>query len=267
MKKRLAGLDEFDFLPIGEHRRSLGVTLAAGGWMESEDMERQPWDVTFHDSVGETIFVKWETKKLLELGKFVSRMVSEEAATQAAKLWLAAAVGATAAAITWPIALIRYVASLDNTWTVVRNKADLAGKALSEALMDRRRAGARPVTLVGCSMGARVMFECLLELEARGEYGCVSDVILMGAPLCTDHDKWSRVRSVVGGRLINVYSRADWVLAFLYRYMEWGVKVAGVEPVTKVRGVENFDVSGLVNGHSKYPTSIPIILTLVGLMT
>lgn len=270
LNRRLSGLDEFEFCKVGacvNGGKSLSVTVAAGGWLDSEDAFSYPWDVAFHDSLGETLAIKWETKNLLELGKFVSSMVSEEAATQAAKLWLSAAVGASAAAIGWPVALIRYAASLDNTWTLVRNKADLAGKTLAEAIMDRRRSGARPVTLIGFSMGARVIFECLLELENRGMYDCVSDAVLMGAPLGTGLEKWSRARSAVCGRLVNVYSRADWILAFLYRYMEWGVRVSGVQPVTKVRGVENFDVSGLVTGHAKYATCVPVILTLVGVMT
>lgn len=43
--------------------------------------------------------------------------------------------------------------------------------------------GGRPVTLIGCSMGARLVFHCLLELSRLGLRGCVENVILLGAPL------------------------------------------------------------------------------------
>lgn len=43
--------------------------------------------------------------------------------------------------------------------------------------------GGRPVTLIGCSMGARLVFHCLLELARLGLRGCVENVILLGAPL------------------------------------------------------------------------------------
>lgn len=43
--------------------------------------------------------------------------------------------------------------------------------------------GGRPVTLIGCSMGARLVFHCLLELSRMGLRGCVENVILLGAPL------------------------------------------------------------------------------------
>lgn len=43
--------------------------------------------------------------------------------------------------------------------------------------------GGRPVTLIGCSMGARLVFHCLLELARLGLRGCVENVILLGAPV------------------------------------------------------------------------------------
>lgn len=39
------------------------------------------------------------------------------------------------------------------------------------------------MTLIGCSMGARLVFHCLLELAKLGLRGCVENVILLGAPL------------------------------------------------------------------------------------
>lgn len=65
--------------------------------------------------------------------------------------------------------------------------------------------GGRPVTLIGCSMGARLVFHCLLELSRLGLRGCVENVILLGAPLSCRPDRWCAARSVVAGRLINGY--------------------------------------------------------------
>lgn len=78
-------------------------------------------------------------------------------------------------------------------------------------------------------MGARVIHSCLLELHRRKAFHLVSDVVLLGAPTSCDKSRWQKAREVVSGRLINVYSRADWVLGFLFRYMEWGVTVCSFD--------------------------------------
>jgi hypothetical protein len=62
-----------------------------------------------------------------------------------------------------PAALLSLTNIIDSVWTISVQHADLAGKELAKALMLRPQ-GSRPVTLVGYSMGARVIFSCLCEL-------------------------------------------------------------------------------------------------------
>ena len=59
---------------------------------------------------------------------------------------------------------------------------------------------------------------------------------------------------------MNGYIKSDWVLAFLYRYMEWKLAVAGLGPVDQ-KGVENFDLSTIVNSHDEYPRKMDEIFT------
>lgn len=75
-------------------------------------------------------------------------------------------------------------------------------------------------------MGGRVIHYCLLELYRRQEFHLVEDVVLMGTPTSCDKGKWQKAREVVAGRLVNVFCTSDWLLAFLFRYMEWGVTVS-----------------------------------------
>lgn len=49
-------------------------------------------------------------------------------------------------------------------------RADKAGVLLADALLSGSH-GDRPVTLVGASLGARVVFSCLEELARRGDTG------------------------------------------------------------------------------------------------
>merc|ERR1712048_1493789 len=110
-------------------------------------------------------------------------------------------------------------------------------------------------------MGARLLVYCLKELYQMQEFHVVDDVILLGTPVNTNPVKWPMVRAVASGRVINGHLSSDWVLAFLYRYMEWGASVAGLAPVD-VPGVENCDLGGLgIQGHHDYPNHITDIFT------
>ncbi|CAM9630233.1 unnamed protein product, partial [Heterosigma akashiwo] len=46
--------------------------------------------------------------------------------------------------------------------------------------------------------------------------------------------------SVVSGRLINVYSRKDWMLATIFRMKSWSPWIAGLAPIISTQAVENF---------------------------
>lgn len=94
--------------------------------------------------------------------------------------------------------------------------------------------------------------------------GLIDTVILMGAPVSCSESSWLKARKVVAGRLVNCYSKKDWVLSLMYRYHKLVTNAAGIAPV-HVCGIENVDVSELVPGHQHYATKIKDILLLVGL--
>ncbi|CBZ52377.1 hypothetical protein NCLIV_021650 [Neospora caninum Liverpool] len=142
--------------------------------------------------------------------------------------------------------------------TILKALGGMVVQMLSQAV------GQRPVSLVGYSMGARVIFYCLQTLWKRRKLHVVCDCVLIGLPASLNTKQWAAARDVVSRRLVNVYSRADWLLAFLYRWMEWGLQVAGLGPVKNVQGVENYDVTGLVKSHAQYPEKMPDILTFIG---
>ena len=54
------------------------------------------------------------------------------------------------------------------------------------------------------------------------------------------------------GRLVNGYCRKDWLLAFVHRTMSAGTSAAGLAAVSDVDGLENVDLSGIVDGHLDY---------------
>jgi hypothetical protein len=69
---------------------------------------------------------------------------------------------------------------------------------------------------------------------------------------------------VVSGRVVNVFSKQDFILGFLYRTSSVQLGVAGLQPVVGVHGVQNVDVSELVDGHLQYRYLTGSILRKIG---
>lgn len=125
--------------------------------------------------------------------------------------------------------------------------------------------GVRPITLIGFSLGARVIFYALLELAKQKQFGIVQDVFLLGATLTVSQNMWWETRSVVSGRYVNAFARNDWVLNYLFRATSGGVgAVAGLRPIEGVPGLENVDVTDKISGHMSYRTFMPLILDQLG---
>jgi hypothetical protein len=159
----------------------------------------------------------------------------------------------------WPLGLVKAASTLDNPFSIAIARADKAGKVMARALIDKVQ-GERPVTLLGYSTGARVIYSRLVELADQHAFGLVESVVLMGAPTPSDSKPWRKIRSVVTGRLINVYSSEDYILGFLYRSTKLQRGVAGLQEVKDVFGVENLDVSDMMTGHDKYRYLVGSIL-------
>ena len=74
------------------------------------------------------------------------------------------------AALTWPVALLACADWIDNPWTVAFAKSKEAGLVLADCLASGNH-GRRPVTLIGYSLGARVIYYALKELVRRQNVG------------------------------------------------------------------------------------------------
>ncbi|EOD49009.1 hypothetical protein GTA08_BOTSDO02576 [Neofusicoccum parvum] len=166
-------------------------------------------------------------------------------------------------ALQLPIVLTKLSYLIDNPWNVSLARAELAGLILADSLIDRNL-GVRPATLVGFSLGSRVIFYCLQELAKRGAYGLVQNVFLFGSPIVAKKDEYLKARSVVAGRFVNGYATNDWILGYLFRATSGGImKVAGLNPVD-AQGIENYNVTELVNGHMAYRAAMPRLMREMG---
>ena len=169
-------------------------------------------------------------------------------------------------ALQLPIILTKLSYLIDNPWAVSLDRAVAAGKILADSLIERSL-GTRPVTLVGYSLGSRVIFSCLLELSKRGAYGLVQNVYLFGSPIVFKKEEYLRARTVVPGRFLNGYNKTDWILGYLFRLTNGGVRrVSGLGPIDELPWIENMDCTEYVKGHMEYRTAMPILLRHSGWM-
>ncbi|KAL4793323.1 hypothetical protein BDV19DRAFT_380269 [Aspergillus venezuelensis] len=269
-------VDDFAFLPIyGSRHRSdddgkeaaqedhrLRVTIGITGWLNEEDNFTVPWRVIGKDS--EVFGLRWETKPLMDLGHAMDKLVTTAAWAAGKHVLSKTFFAGLLSAMVLPMGLMKVAGIADNPFSVAKARSDKAGEVLADAIISKVQ-GERPITLIGYSLGSRVIYSCLQTLHKRHAYGLVETAILMGAPTPSDTPDWRRIRRVVSGRLVNVYSENDAVLAFLYRTSSLQLGVAGLQPIENVPGVENLDVSDIINGHLRYQFLVGRILRTVGL--
>ena len=103
------------------------------------------------------------------------------------------------------------------------NRSRKAGIILASEVISKSVHGNRPVSLVGYSMGARVIYYACIELARLKKYGFIDSIYLAGAPVVfsttnsedTEEGSFFQVRKVVSGRIVNGFSKKDWLLGFL----------------------------------------------------
>lgn len=164
------------------------------------------------------------------------------------------------AALQLPVVLTKLSYLIDNPWSVSLDRAWAAGLILADSLIERNL-GTRPITLVGYSLGSRVIFSCLLELARKGAFGLIQNVYMFGSPIVFKQDEYLKVRTVVAGRFVNGYHNNDWILGYLFRLTNGGIRrVAGLGPVEDVPGIENMNCAEWVAGHMDYRRAMPRLM-------
>ena len=240
------------------------ITIAGFVTMDRDDHTR-PFSTIEQGSNGDQYSLIWETKVLKELGETLSILLGEVASFILQQGLQFTVLPVLMASLTAPMWAIKLTYLLDNPWGNALTKAEKAGRLLADTLIAQVQSS-RPVTLVGFSVGARVIFYCLLELAAHDAFGLIEDVIMIGTPVISYKEDWKKIISVVSGRIVNGYASKDTLLSLLYRASNPLLNlVAGLTPAPS-EFIENVDLSELINGHLDYYTNLPIILSHLGFL-
>jgi hypothetical protein len=184
-------VEDFAFLPLKGSRhheqkledRRLRVTVGISGWLTQKEDIITPWRALGHQN--EVFALRWELEALTKLGSSLESVVKSAAWSVAKKEIIARTIFASLMDALWPIALLKVSKIVDNPFSVAKNRADKAGLILADALINKAQ-GERPVTLIGYSLGARLIYSCLLSLAERRAFGLVESAVLMGTPAPSD---------------------------------------------------------------------------------
>ncbi|KAK6043806.1 hypothetical protein COOONC_18689 [Cooperia oncophora] len=266
MNKRVGAIEEFSVETLSEGL-SLHCALVVSGWIEEDTSCEQAFEHQWrHLSLArEQYTLRYESKYLMELGKAMDYIMGFAVSVAIQQTLMETVLAGLVSAVAWPVAIVSAASVLDNPWNVCVARAAEVGEHLAELLLSRSH-GRRPISLIGFSLGARVIYHCLLAMSKRAESaGIIEDVILLGAPVSTSPKEWEQICTVVGGRVINGYCETDWLLRFLYRTMSVQFTIAGTGPVPhKNRKIFNHNLSHIVKGHLDYSRKLSEVLAAVG---
>ncbi|KAA1136710.1 hypothetical protein PGTUg99_037289 [Puccinia graminis f. sp. tritici] len=279
-QRRLKGIDEFTFerLPDqdgevdGDLPRipSLHATIVSSGFLLTATEYKDMWMPTLSKTIDrrDVYALKVETGALLSAGKdletYIRDTLLQHGATEIIRHTVLASV---CAALLLPASIYKAaVMALDNEYQRTRDICEKAGILLAD-MIEQKAHGARPLTLIGSGMGSITIVRALLELSKRGAGAAefqIDQVILICSPLSPDPIEWKTIRRMTSRRVVNVYSKNDWVLAILAR-LDSLLSARRVAHVAGLRDlnlphISSVDVSDLVHGHLDLNSKIPLIL-------
>ena len=151
-----------------------------------------------------------------------------------------------------------------------KRKAKYAGKILALFLASNEEFNNCQINLAGFSLGSQVLKYCIKELdEIKGHRIMINNVVFLAGATVMKEDKkniWrNKFKNNVGGRVINCFSKYDWVLENLFktfvRKYPIGLNKMNIKDENgEYDVVEDYDFSDLRLGHTEYRDNFKKVL-------
>ncbi len=241
----------------------LMAVIGVSGFLSKRSDSASDWEVVGKVAPHAAVYsLQWDSESRVAIGSVFVRPAFRGLGGRQFVAGARKGIGTAGRRMVPPMLAYELMGLIDNPWHRASSSADKAGKALA-MLLRARAIGARPVTLVGFSLGAKVVFRCLEELAAEGGEGLVHDAIILGGAFNADRNRWRVASRIVAGRLVNAYCTTDVVLSMLFRVANLQSNAAGLGPVD-VDGVEDVDITAIASGHLRYRPQMENLLTRIG---
>ena len=155
---------------------------------------------------------------------------------------------------------IKFDSDLPKVFKESKDKAVICGKMLALILKSNLFFEHRQINLVAFSLGNHVVKNCLKELSSYNDNKCIINNITFIAGATTFKNKlnlYNRFKKVVAGRIINCYSKGDYILKFLYANCTGNKPIGNHEVIindgNKGKNIfENYDFTDINLGHLSY---------------
>jgi len=139
-------------------------------------------------------------------------------------------------------------AIVNNFWHRAVRNSRIAGRMLAMVLDACPR---KNFILLGHSLGARIIYNCLEELNDLNSEKKILEAHLFGGAVGNSPEKWLKVSEKVMGEIHNYHSKHDMVLRLAYSISMISFRPIGLTQIS-CTGVVNNDWSYKVFGHCEY---------------
>jgi Protein of unknown function (DUF726) len=253
-----------EFTPLYRRGSSAHSYVGISGFLTQDGGFISDWDDAFQMSFPDSAhyILQWESKVLADFGNTFTSIL----ATSSVSAFIASvATRATSAAFSClapPAAVMSAMTLIDNPWHIAGDRAEKAGKALGYYI-EQRGFGMRPISLIGFSLGTKVILSAAEYLAERKIYGAIDDIFLLGGAVSCNDARLKHLQTgdskVVAGSTVNAYSCSDFVLKYIYRAAQLGDTPIGIQAIEN-SGVINCDLTEIVKQHGEYSKNMPAIL-------
>lgn len=270
--KDIFSSDSIDKFKITKHRDgNYPAIITISGWRSQDKDNRKEWEESilkiYPDR--EWFHLEWNSEKIPFLDKVpMTNMPSTDIETiqptiniKFIKRVFGVVVGITSTIL--PVGIIvpivakvtNYNGLLNNYWhTAVRN-SKVTGDCLAQVLNACKK---KDFILIGHSLGARVIFNCLTYLSEKGLNSNIFEVHLLGGAVGNNSNKWSQKSLLVKNNIYNYFSDNDDVLKNAYRPFMLSKQPIGLNEIINKK-VINRNSTILIAGHTEYIKSFSLL--------
>jgi hypothetical protein len=242
----------------------LHICLGISGFLQQDQKQSDVWKPLTYSFPGSANYtLLWESKAQRDLLNVISSLSGKIGVSQLAAIAAKSATKKAFNMMAIPAAVLSAFEIIDNPWWVAQDRAEKAGKLLGDYIAENQFGGL-PISLIGYSLGTKVIINALDRLADLGIEGKIFDVYFLAGAVAKNDPLLRKLSKVISGKLVNVYSRKDIILSYVYRAAELFAQPIGNQPLYLDEiSVLNIDLTDSVGGHLNYVSQLSFILSLI----